>query len=354
MSLANRYADVTGVAGSEENFASESFGRTGTSGIGQPEPPFPERPDEVVEPDLPVVVVADLQVLARRVDASRRVELGGEDPQIDVREEAAQHQQAVGFLDEPRDLLLAHAPLVDADEQGVHLGDDALAQDRRRDRETRLLGQRDHLVLEPEAVDLDVGQDHRPGRRGEHRGGLVDRLAEGVGVAGRDALLRPVGHDLPLVDHVAGDLDVDRPLVPLGGGQHAVDLREGGHRVGQDRRGDRQLLHHLELGLEPLDLVVQQRVPLPLVHAGGASQDDHRRLLRVCPGDAVAEAQAADAIGDGHAADAVDPGVGVGREPGRVLLGHAHQLDRARLDHLVEAEDVVPRDAEHVPHADGA
>ena len=94
------------------------------------------------------------------------LELGGEDPEVDVGQEAAEHQEAVGLLDALGHLVAAHRPLVDADEERVPLGDHALAQDGRGDRHAGLLGQREQLVLEAEAVDLDVGQDHRPsGRR---------------------------------------------------------------------------------------------------------------------------------------------------------------------------------------------
>ena len=146
-----------------------------------------QAPDEVVEPDVAVMVMPDPEVFARRVDAARGVELGREDPEVDVRQEAAEHQQAVGLLDAFGDLRPAHRPLVDADEQRMPLRDHALAQDRRRDRQARPLGQGDQVILEPEAVDLDVGQDHRPLGRFEQRDGLLDRLAERVGVARREA-----------------------------------------------------------------------------------------------------------------------------------------------------------------------
>ena len=291
----------------------------------------------------------DPKVLARRIDAPRRLELGREDPEVDVGQEAAQHQQAVGLLDALGHLGPAHRPLVDAHEERVPLGDDALAQDRRRDRHPGLLGQGEQLVLETEAVDLDVGQDHRPLGRGEHRLGLVERLAERLGVARRQADRGPVRRQLPGVDLVAGDLQVDRPLVPERRLEHPVDLVEGRQRVVEHGRGDRDLLEDLELRLEPLDLVVQERVPRPLREPRRAAQHDHRRLLRISAGDAVAEREPADAVGHADATQAVQPGVRVGGEPGGVFARHADDLKRPVFEHLVEGQNVVAGDAEDVP-----
>ena len=62
----------------------------------------------------------------------------------------------------------------------------------------------------------------------------------------------------------------------------------------------------------------------------------------------------ADAIGHADAPQPVDPRVGVGREPGVVLPRHPDQLDRALLDQLVQAQDVIAGDAENVLDAQGA
>ena len=55
-----------------------------------------------------------------------------------------------------------------------------------------------------------------------------------------------------------------------------------------------------------------------------------------------------DAVGDADAPQPVQPGIGVGGEPGVVLAGHAHEPDRAVLDHLVERQHVVAGDPEDV------
>ena len=138
LSRAKSRAEVTGASGSATQGARERVGRGGTGGRASFRPRRGRPADEVVEPDVAVVVVADPQVLARRVDAPRRVELGREDPEVDVGQEAAEHQQAVGRLDALGDLGAAHRPLVDADEERVPLGDHALAQDRRGDRHAGL------------------------------------------------------------------------------------------------------------------------------------------------------------------------------------------------------------------------
>ena len=118
--------------------------------------------DEVVEPDVLIVMALDPEIFAGRVDALRRIELGRPDSQVDVGQEAAEHEQAVGRFDQLGHLGPAHGPLVNAAEKGMGLGDHALAQERRRDRHSGRLGESQELVLQAESMDLDVGQDHRP------------------------------------------------------------------------------------------------------------------------------------------------------------------------------------------------
>ena len=55
-----------------------------------------------------------------------------------------------------------------------------------------MLGQGDQVVLEAEAMDLDVGQDHRLLGLREQCRCLVEGLAERIGVARRQAGGRPV------------------------------------------------------------------------------------------------------------------------------------------------------------------
>ena len=153
------------------------------------------------------------------------------------------------------------------------------------------------------------------------------------------------------VDHVARNLDVHGPLVAGARGQHAIDLAERRERVAQLGAGDAQLLEHVVLRAEVADHVVQERVVNPLAQAGRAGDHHHGRLLGVGAGDRVANAQAADAVGDAQRAHAVDAGVGVGREAGAVLARAADRADRAFLEHRVERQHVVARNAEHVGDA---
>ena len=147
-------------------------------------------------------------------------------------------------------------------------------------------------------------------------------------------------------DLVARQLEIDRPLVPHRRFQHPIDLAERGLGPVQHGRGDRDLLKHLVLRLESLDLVVQERVMRPLRHSRRARQHDHRRLLGVGPGDAVAGRQPPHAIRHANAAQPVNPRVRVGREARVVFAGDADQLDRAFLDQFVQLEDVIAGDAE--------
>ncbi len=114
-----------------------------------------------------IMVMPDPQVFAGGVDAFRRVEIGGENPQVDVGHEAAEHQQAVGRLDDFGHLGATHRPFVDADEQRVRLRNHALSQKRRGDRYPCRLGEVEKLVLKSESMDLDVRQDHRTLGRGQ-------------------------------------------------------------------------------------------------------------------------------------------------------------------------------------------
>ena len=190
-------------------------------------------------------------------------------------------------------------------------------------------------------MDLHVGQDHRPPGAGQERRGLIERLAEGVRIAGRQPLGQPVGSNLPRMRLVAGKLQVDRPLVPLRGFEHAINLAEC--RLGpiKNRRGDRDLLENLELRVKIFHLMVQERIARSFRHPGRAGEDDHGRLLGVSAGDAVTGAQSTHAVGDANTAQPVNPGIGIRGEPGGVLASHPHQADRALLQQPVQAEHII-------------
>ena len=75
-------------------------------------------------------------------------------------------------------------------------------------------------------------------------------------------------------------------------------------------------------------------------------------FLRVRARDRVDEAQAPDRIRDAHGADAVDARIRVGRVAGVELAARADDADGAALEHPVEPEHEIARDAEHVVDAE--
>ena len=65
----------------------------------------------------------DPQLLAGGVDALARIEIGRVDPQVEVGHERAEQNQAIALFDELRDLLVAHRPFVQADEQRMRFAE---------------------------------------------------------------------------------------------------------------------------------------------------------------------------------------------------------------------------------------
>jgi hypothetical protein len=304
-----------------------------------------------VERHVVIVVVANAKLLAGHVDAPRRVELGREDPQVEVGHERAQQQHAVALLDELRHLGPPHRPFIQADVQRVLFRHDALAQQRGGDRNLVLLSQGQDPVLQAEAMNLDPRQDHRPLGLGQKLRGLFrgffDDLRVGQGLAVMVGVHDP-RHDL---DQVAGNLDVARPLVAGDRVEHPVDLAEGDSRVVELGAGHAQLLEDLDLRPKVLHLVVQERIVDPLAHPRRAADDNDGRLLGVGPGDRVADRQPAHAVRDADRAEAVDPSVGVGREARAVLARAADDLDRAFFELAVKRENVVAGNPEDVLEA---
>ena len=293
--------------------------------------------------------MADPQLLAVGEDGPRGVEIGGEDAEVDVGEDRAEQDEAVALLDELGHLRPSHGPLVEADVERMHLADHALGEHRGRHRDARRLGERDHVGLQPEAVQLDAGDDDRAAGGSDPPGRLAHGLGEGVGIAPSRRMVVGadlVGHDR---DDVARQLEVDRPLVPVGHVEQEVDVAEG--RGGIDDLPARQadLVEDLELRPPLAHAVVEPGVVRPLGDARGAGDEDHGALLGRRAGDRVRERQAAHAVGDAHRAHAMHARVGVGGEPGAVLPRAVHEVERAVLEHRVEGEHVVAGQAEDVP-----
>ncbi len=90
-----------------------------------------ERGQEVGQGDAVVGVVADGQALAGGTDDPSRVELRGEDAEVDVGQEDAEHDQAVAAFDVLRHFLPPHRALVDAEVERVVFAHHRLAEDGR-------------------------------------------------------------------------------------------------------------------------------------------------------------------------------------------------------------------------------
>ena len=284
--------------------------------------------NEVLEAHLFVGVVADGELLAGGIDRARRIEAGGVDAQVDVGHERPQQDHAITALDVLPDVVAAHRAFIDAEVERMVLANDGLAEHGRRHGDIGLARELEELVLQAEPVHLHVRQDDRLARGVDHLLGFGQGLAQALEVAPLVQLRRLVVGNAGHGDEVAGQLDIDRPLEPQRGVQHAIDFLEGRLRVAQDRRGDGKLLEHLLLGVKLADLVMQQGVLLALLHPRRAADDDHGRLLGKGFGGGIGELQSAHAVGDADRAQAAHAGVGIGGEAGALLVAG---VDEAQL-----------------------
>ena len=282
------------------------------------------------------------------MDRPPRVEVGGEDAEIDVGEDRAEEDPAVARLDELRHLAAPHPPFIEADVERVDLADDTLAKQCGGDGDPRGFGQRDRIGLEPVALQLDAGDDHRGLGLFDPLDSLADRLGERRRIAdarrgsvGADR----IGHD---VDHVARQLDINGALLPEADVEDPVDLTEGGVGIGDLGARRRHLLEDLELRRPLTDAVMEERPVAPFAQARSPGDHHHRALLRPGAGSRIDHREPPHAVGDAQRADAVDPGIGVGGVAGAVLTRTVDQLERALLEHRVEPENVIARDAEDV------
>ncbi len=162
-----------------------------------------------------------------------------------------------------------HRPLVHAREEGVGFGNDAFAEDRGGDWHAGRFGEGQQVVLQAEAVDLDVRQDHGPAGGAKKICGFVDCLTQGIRVATGQPLGRAMRRDLFGQDLVARELEVDRPLVAYGRLEHAVDLTESCLRPIEHRPCRRDFLEDLELSSqEPFTLWCKRGVTFASHDAG--------------------------------------------------------------------------------------
>ena len=98
---------------------------------------------------------------------------------------------------------------------------------------------------------------------------------------------------------------------------------------------------------------MQQGILLALFHPRRAADDHDGRLLREGLGGGIGQLQPAHAIGDADRAQAAHAGVGVGGEPGALLVAGVDEAQLAPGELVVKPEHVIARDAEHVAHAMG-
>ena len=112
-----------------------------------------------------------------------RIEPGGIDAQVDVGHESAQEDDAIAALDVLPDVVTAHRPFINAEVTGMLLTDDRFAEDGGGDRDVGLMHQFEHGVLQAEAVDFDVGNDHWLASGVDHLLGFGEGGAEALAIA---------------------------------------------------------------------------------------------------------------------------------------------------------------------------
>ena len=153
-----------------------------------------------------------LMLFAGGEDGSTIVEIVREHRRVEVVQERPEHQHAIGVLDEAGHLGAAHRRLVDAGVERMVFGNDGLAQKQRGHRDLVGLGQPQQQVFQPEATDLDAGDDDGLLAAAEHVGRLGHSLGQGPRLALRLHDARGVWIERHLGDEVARQLDVDRSL----------------------------------------------------------------------------------------------------------------------------------------------
>ena len=195
---------------------------------------------------------------------------------------------------------------------------------------------------------MDTGDDHRSAGGADHGDGIGHCVGHKGRVSwafGRDDREWGSRH----AHDVARDLDVHGLLAAYRCGNGQCDALWCRRRIVEFHREGSDLLHHPALGVEALYAVVQQRVVSTLGNSGRSAHHDDRRTLSPCLRRAVHQFEAADSPRDHHAAKAAQPGVGVGGEPGALLVERADEL-HALLNPPVQLQGVVPGDAEDMVH----
>ena len=295
--------------------------------------------------------VADPHPAVGRGNRPLAVEMGAEQPRVQVRQPHAQRQQAIRLLHLPAHGFAAPAALVDADELRMELRQQALAAEHRGERNLHRLDEAQRIGSEPLPRQLHPDQREgvrrAPEPRGRlgHGGGQLRRIGNRGGGwpvrAGRAA--GPAGH-------VGGQFEVARQLPGEAGGEHAVDLGGSGFRIGQEGRAGGDLAVDVELQLVVVHQMVHPRPRLAPPRRRRPGHDDQRHLLGKGSRDGVQDAQPAHAVGHHRAAQPSHAGIAVGRIAGVQLVAGSHPADRAGHDFVEEIQHVVARHPEQMVH----
>ena len=297
------------------------------------------------------MMVTDPQLVGGGIDALRGIELGREDPEVEIGEQRAEQDHAVALLDESRHLFAAECPFVEPDIERMHLADHALGEQRRRHRDPRRLRKPHHVFLKPVPVQLDAGDDHGPLRLLDPGHRLLHRLRQRARIALHQR--RRIGTDLIRhhAHHVARQFEVHRSLQPMRRVEQVVDVAKRRRRIDDLAAHGTDLLEHVELRVPLPHAVVEQRIVHPLTDARRTGNEHDGAFLGIGAGDRIGEAQPTHAIRHAHRPHAIHAGIGIGRESRTVLAGAVHEIERAVLEHAVEGKHIVAGQPEHVPDA---
>jgi hypothetical protein len=224
------------------------------------------------------------------------------------------------------------------------------AHEGRHHRRAEPAGECGDLGLDAVAAHLDVDDDHAVGRFHAQRdfvGAFRERL--GVDRAFGQAWLRVNLRR----DHVARHFDIDRERALDRGAQHAIDLAGRARRIGEEGLVAGHLAIDRGLAVDRARLMVQQEAAHALARARRAGYDDHRRALRIRAGDRIDEVERTRPIGcDRDAEPQMIARRRIGGEAdGRLMAQGEVRENPALLDHLVERQHEVARNAEYLARA---
>ena len=306
--------------------------------------------EKILEARFLVGTIAHGQLLARRINRATRVQPRREHAQIDVREKRAEQNHAITRLDIAAHFLAAHRALINAQIKWMLLANNGFAQQRRGYGNVRLFRELQQFLLQAEAVQFHVRDDHRLPRGVDHFHRVRQRRLERKRIAGFHHSARLIMRVSRHRHHVTRQFDVAGPLVT----QHCVDdpvnFLKCRLRIVQHRRGHSELFEYFLLRVEIADLVVQQRILFALLNTGRAADDNDRRLFRERPRNRIGHLQSAHAIRDAHCPQPLHARVSICRKARALLVAGVDGLERAVQQLLVKAQHVIAGDAEDMAH----